>query len=126
MLVPMPDDMVGRMALIEAIRANTDAVKRLADRTDMQDRKLDEIKDAIGKLDTRMTVMESTTLKHEVESLREDHKELDDRIHSIEFKAGQRDAQISFADWIVRSWPNLIGFAGLVLLILFATGKLGV
>jgi hypothetical protein len=42
-LTPMADEQLGRLALIEAIRANTDAVNRLARHAEQQDRKLDDM-----------------------------------------------------------------------------------
>lgn len=120
------DDQLGRLALIEAIRANTDAVNRLARHGDEQDKKLDNITIALAEINTRLTLLERDTLKEEVRQDRQDIKDCQERLKVLEDEKMQRKGVLNLADWVFRNWPGIIGFVGLIIIVLVATGKLHV
>ena len=115
--VPMPDDQVGRMALIEAIRANTDAVNRLGRHSEGQDRKLDTIKDSLSSIDTRLTLLERDTLHREVE-------EHDLRLKVLEGESQQRKGARGFADAVLKYGPFLIALITALFIVLVASGRI--
>lgn len=120
---PMNDDQLGRLSLIEAIRANTDAVNRLARHGEMQDRKLDEITGALGRIHTRLTLLERDTLKGEVDRNREGIEDVDSRLKALEVESQQRRGALSAVEWSVKNWPGVVGFFVLIALVLISTGK---
>jgi hypothetical protein len=115
--VPLIDDQLGRLSLIEALRANTDAVQRLARHTEQQDRKLDEIQKTLGKLETRMTLLERSTLDQKVIELEKDVEEL-------KIYRSQKEAQASLINWVFKNWPGVVGFFLLIGTLLVTSGKL--
>lgn len=120
---PMADDQLGRLSLIEAIRANTDAVNRLARHSEMQDRKLDEISASLGKIDTRLTVLEHTTLKADVQRNVQRLDELDARVDQLEEERAERRGAVRSVDWIFKNWPGIAAFIAMVMVVLVATGR---
>lgn len=121
--MPMPDEQIGRLSLIEAIRANTDAVNRLSRHGEMQDEKLDRITQSLGRIDTRLTLLERDTLKAEVLRNRDDIDKQDDRLRALEVESQQRKGALSAFEWALKNWPGVVGFIGLVMLILITTGR---
>lgn len=57
-LTPMPDDQIGRLALIEAVRAQTDQMARLVRAEEARDTKLETIKDQIGEMRTNIALLQ--------------------------------------------------------------------
>lgn len=113
----MPDDQLGRMAMIEAIRANTDAVNRLARHSEGQDRKLDEMKDTLSRVETRLTVIEQTDLKADVA----DHEK---RLKSLEAEREQRKGARGAMDAVLKYGPFAIAIITALFIVLVATGRI--
>lgn len=120
----LADDQLGRLALIEAIRANTDAVQRLARHGEGQDHKLDEITKSLAKIDTRLALLENNSLKSEVAQQRKDIEEQDGRLRTLEAEREQRKGAMGLFDWIAKNWPAIIGFVALVVLLVSKGGWL--
>lgn len=116
-LMPTPDEQVSRLALIEAIRANTDAVNRMSRHSEMTDRKLDEINRALGKIDTRLTVIENDELKQDVA----DHEQ---RLRALETELAQRQGANKLADALVKYGPFAAMLVTALFIILIATGRI--
>lgn len=123
------DDQLGRLSLIEAIRANTDAVSRIGNRADTQDKKLDEIVKALGAIDRRMTIIEHNSTPRDLERVETSvsalhvHMEaevraLDVRLTALEAERNQRKGALGLVEWVSRNWPAIIGFA--ILLVMMA------
>lgn len=81
---PMPDDQIGRLALIEAMRANTDALQRVGRQVEGQDGKLDEMNKHLGQIDTRLALLENNNLSREHDALQREHDALQVRVSSLE------------------------------------------
>ncbi len=113
-LMPTSDEQVGRLALIEAIRANTDAVNRMSRHSEMTDRKLDEINRALGKIDTRLTVIENDELKQDVA----DHEQ---RLRSLELDRAERGGMGKFADAVLKYGPFAVLLVTALFIVLVAT-----
>ena len=120
---PMGDEQLGRLSLIEAIRANTDAVNRLARHGEMQDRKLDEISTSLGKIDTRLTLLERNTLEADVQRNRVDLDKIDERVNALEVERAERRGAQRLADWFFKNWPGIVAFIAMVMVVLVATGR---
>ncbi|RKF23387.1 hypothetical protein D6851_02635 [Altericroceibacterium spongiae] len=116
---PTSDDQMGRLALIEAIRANTDAVNRLSRHSEMQDRKFEEITTALARIDTRLALLERDDLRSDVEDLQS-------RIKPLEDDRQQRKGAMGLLEWWFKNWPAVVGFVGMIMVVLIATGKVDV
>lgn len=77
-LTPMPDDQLGRLAMIEAIRAQTDILKGFQKSVDAQDHKLDRIGDQLGEMKTDIALLKNSTVKADVDDLKARIKVLED------------------------------------------------
>jgi len=113
----MTGDQLGHLALIEAIRANTDAVQRLARHGETVDHKLDDINRALGRIDTRLAVVEQSSISIQVEEHKRELREFEDRLRRLEDEAQQRKGAMGLFEWIGRNWPALLGFIALVMLL---------
>lgn len=109
--VQMGDDQLGRLSLIEAIRANTDAVKRIGDQKDRHETKLEDISKTLAEMNTRLAVIEQNSLSHKVD-------EHETRIRVLENSAEQRKGAMSLFDWTAKNWPAVLGFMGLIALLI--------
>jgi len=116
--VQMDDGQLGRLSLIEAIRANTDAVKRLGDQKDRQDHKLDEIGKALGEINTRLAVLEQSSLHAQVEHHQREMDRLEARLRVLENLSEQRKGAMNLFEWVGKNWPAVIGFVGIVALLI--------
>lgn len=76
----VPDDQLGRLALIEAMRANTDALQRVGRQVESQERKFDEINKTLGEMKTDIALLKNTALKEQVERNRADIERLEARM----------------------------------------------
>jgi predicted nucleic acid-binding Zn-ribbon protein len=122
--VSMPDEQLGRLSLIEAIRANTDAVNRLARHGEMQDEKLDKINTTLGRIDTRLTLLERATLKDEVARNRVEIDDHESRLKVIEARESERAGASKFADALLKYGPFLIALVTALFIVLVATGRI--
>lgn len=115
-MVPASSGSVEHMALIHALRTVSDGMKRLGEQQDRQSKKIDQVLDVSHSLDKRLTVIESNSVAKVVE----DHEE---RIHKLENSEERRAGAVSAWEWLLKSWPALVGFVAL-LGALVATGRL--
>lgn len=127
-LVAMPDDALGRMALIEAVRANTDAVSRMAGQSEALGAKMDRMNESIHGLDRRISLIENNTVERDLERMRSMLKEqeasfdnkceaLDVRVTELEGERNRRIGALGFVEWIGKNWPAVIGFVFIVVLL---------
>lgn len=109
------DDQLGRLSLIEAIRANTDAVSRMGNRTDGQDKKLDDIGKSLAAIDRRLSVMENNSTPRDLQRVEDEVTALDVRVTALEAERNQRKGALGLVEWVSRNWPAIIGFAFLLM-----------
>lgn len=114
--MPVPDDHIGRLALIEAMRASTDAVQRLARQVETQDAKLEGIKDQLSDMKTSIALLQQSSLKQDVEDMKK-------RLGVLEATDQQQQGAVKLVEWAVKNWPGVIGF-GLMMAMLAKIGGL--
>lgn len=112
-LTSVPDDHVGRMALIEAIRSTNDTLGRVARQQEAQDAKIDKFIDAINELKTSIALLENSSVKEDVRRNREDIDRQADRIKALEADLLKRQGGLALAGWFGKYWPMLVGLGGL-------------
>ncbi len=108
--MPVSDEHALRQFEIEALRQITDNLRRLNDKSEEQSKVLHSI-------DSRLIRIESNKLEPAVE-------ELIVKVDALERDKHRRDGAISAWEWVFKNWPGIIGFFGLIVLILGLTGKL--
>lgn len=123
-LTPMNDDQLGRLSLIEAIRANTDAVDRLARYGERQDKKLDDIGAQLGKIDTRLTVIERSTLREEVKKNGDEIASIDGRVRTLELEREQRRGAMSAVEAVRKYGPLIVVLLTAFFVLMLATGRM--
>ena len=92
-LTPMPDDQIGRLALIEAMRANTDALQRVGRQVEGQEKKFDEIGKTLGEMKTDIALLKNNALKDQVERNRADIDKLEARINQHDSREAERKGE---------------------------------
>lgn len=92
----VPNDQLGRLSLIEAIRANTDAVQRLGRHTETQEHKLDRMAQDINEMKTNIALIQHSGLRPMVE-------EHDRRLALIEERENRRLGREGFLAGAARS-----------------------
>jgi hypothetical protein len=65
----LPDDQLGRLSLIEAVRAQTDQVARLARAEESRDGKLEAIKEQLGDMKTSIALLQRESPRAELTAL---------------------------------------------------------
>lgn len=121
---PTPDDQIGRLALIEAIRANTDALQRVGRQVESQERKFDDVNKTLGEMKTDIALLKNNALKDQVERNRADIDSLEKEVADLKSDRDQRRGAMSLFDWFLRNWPAVIGFALLIVFIAKQQGML--
>lgn len=122
-LTPVPDDHIGRLALIEAVRACTDAVTRMGHHAETQDNELKAIGKTLGEMNTRLALLENSSLKLQVERNVTTIERLSDRVDALEKAEDRRSGAMGFGEALVRWWPTVVLFVA-VIAVLVVTGKI--
>lgn len=123
-LTPATDDQVALMGVIEAVRSNTDAMNRMAQQSEKRDEKQDQIIEALGRIDTRLAVLEQNPLHQQVERNRTDIEKLDVRVVKLEAAQQQREGAHGFADNMLKYGPFAIAAITALFIVLVATGRI--
>lgn len=127
-MTSVSDDSLGRMALIEAVRANTDAVSRMAGQSEALGVKMDRMNESIHGLDRRISLIENNSLERDMERMRVALKdettrvdscfaEQEGRIAALEGERERRKGAFGFVEWVGKNWPAIIGFVFIVVLL---------
>lgn len=118
-MVPKSESDAEHLVLIHALRVNADAMKRIADQQDRISGKVDSVSDVIHDIDKRLAVIEGNSLSTIV-------KHHDERITELEDAEQRRRGAIGLWEFVLKSWPTVIGFALLIAAVLVANGRVHV
>lgn len=126
-LTPIPDDQLGRLALIEAMRANTDALQRVGRQVEGQERKFDEVNKTLGVMQTDIALLKNNALKESVDQQRAEIEKIKSRLDRHDEaearRKGERGVWAAIGNSKVVVW--LLGIAGTVGGILYGTSQGG-
>lgn len=103
----MDDAHASRLMEIEALRQITDNLKRL-------NTKMDNQADKMSAMDVRLARIEAGRVDTDVNEIRAMLLRVKDRIAVLEIDKGRREGAIGAWDWVMKSWPALVGFIGLI------------
>jgi hypothetical protein len=116
---------VAQMAMIECLRQIADGNKKLGTVLEGMQSEIRDVRERLIRIEASEFKAELTSAKNEIERLRkEDLKAMDARVDALELDKGRRDGVISAWDWLLKSWPALVGFIGLVVAVLLANGRI--
>jgi len=111
-LTPMPDDQIGRLALIEAMRANTDALQRVGRQVEGQEKKFDEIGKTLGEMKTDIALLKNNALKDQVERNTKDIEKIEAWMGGVNAaeaqRRGERGAVAAFFNSKAIPWALLV------------------
>ncbi len=114
---PIPDHQMESLALLHAIRALTQSIDRQATRQDGQEAKLDAIRDDIGEIKTRLSVIEHDSLGAQVAALREE-------VDTLKMAEAERKGAGGIVKMLLKS-PTLGWLVGAITTVwAIATGRL--
>ena len=123
--VPVHDEDAMRGFLLQALRANTDAVGQLREQSDKREGKLDRIADTLHSIDKRLTVIENSSLQRDLETLRADHDKLEEAVRVLQAAESERKGAVKLGEWLRRWWPGIVGILGVGALVADRAGLLG-
>ncbi len=115
-LTPMPDEQIGRLALIEAMRANTDALQRVGRQVENQERQFADINKTLGEMKIDIALLKNTALEKTVENQGAEIKDIKARLDKHDEAEARRKGERGVWSGIANSkfvvW--LIAAAGTV------------
>ena len=124
LMMPVGDAEAAQIIEIEALRQIVDNLKRLNERSDAMSTLITNQTDAINGVDKRLIRIESNQLDGTVQKLANQVETSAKRIAALEADKNRRDGAIGIMEWLLKSWPALVGFIAMVLIVLQATGRI--
>src|SRR5690348_7804217 len=110
-MVPADEARMEHLAVIHALRSAADGMKRLGEQQDRHGAKLDELVTGMHSVDKRLAIIEANSLSTTV-------AEIDERVTALEATDHRRQGAIGLWDFVLKSWPAIVGFVLLVAAIL--------
>ena len=110
---------VAQLAVIECLRSIADSNQKTA-------AVLEGVQTEVRDVRERLIRIEASRFETEVVELKTEVNELKHEVATLKLKEARQDGVVSAWDWLIKSWPNLIGFAVLIGIVLVATGKVDV
>lgn len=123
--VPVHDDDAMRGFILQAMRANTEALSAVRDQGEKRDGKLDKITDVLHSIDKRLTVIENSSLERDLTNLREDFDALVVDVRALQAIENERKGAMKFGDFLGKAWPALVGVTAVAALVAERAGLLG-
>lgn len=97
--------------ILEALRISAEGVGRVADQGVEHGILLKEMGQTLHSIDKRLTILENGGVQAKVD----DHEK---RLAMLEAQENQRKGAIGLGGWIVKNWPALVGYIGLIVVML--------
>lgn len=91
-------------AILEAIRALSDGIGRVAEQGAEHARILKDMGETLHNVDKRLMLLEHGGAKLD------DHEK---RLAALEAKENRRDGALGFGAWLVKNWPAILAFIAL-------------
>lgn len=96
--------------LLEAIRISAEGVSRVAEQGSEHSRHLREISETLHSMDKRLALVENGGVSTKVD----DHEK---RIAVLEAAENMRKGAIGLGGWVVKNWPAMVGYIGLIVVL---------
>lgn len=97
--------------ILEALRISAEGVRRVADQGVEHGQLLKEMGQTLHSIDKRLTVLETGGVQAKVD----DHEK---RLAVLEAEENRRKGAIGLGGWIVKNWPALVGYVGLIVVMI--------
>ena len=109
---------VAQLAMIEAVR-------QIGDNGKATNKLLEGMQTELRDVRERVIRIEASEYKNTIIKVDARVDDLDERVVKLEADKHRRDGALNLVEWFGRNWPAMIGFAGLIGLLL-ATGRLSI
>ena len=109
---------VAQLAMIEAVR-------QIGDNGKATNKLLEGMQTELRDVRERVIRIEASEYKNTIIKVDARVDDLDERVEKLEADKHRRDGALGLVEWFGRNWPLVIGFAGLIGLLL-ATGRLSI
>lgn len=97
--------------MLEALRISAEGVRRVADQGVEHGQLLKEMGQTLHSIDKRLTVLENGGVQAKVD----DHEK---RLAVLEAEENRRKGAIGLGVWVVKNWPALVGYIGLIVVMI--------
>lgn len=97
--------------ILEALRISAEGVGRVADQGVEHSQLLKEMGQTLHSIDKRLTVLENGGVQGKVD----DHEK---RLAVLEAEENRRKGAIGLGGWMVKNWPALVGYIGLIVVLI--------
>ncbi len=97
--------------MLEALRISAEGVRRVADQGVEHGQLLKEMGQTLHSIDKRLTVLENGGVQAKVD----DHEK---RLAVLEAEENRRKGAIGLGGWVVKNWPALVGYVGLIVVMI--------
>lgn len=97
--------------MLEALRISAEGVRRVADQGVEHGQLLKEMGQTLHSIDKRLTVLENGGVQAKVD----DHEK---RLAVLEAEENRRKGAIGLGGWVVKNWPALVGYIGLIVVMI--------
>jgi polyhydroxyalkanoate synthesis regulator phasin len=114
-MVPANEGDINTLAVIHALRATADGMKRIAEQQDESHRQMTAALAGIHEIDKRLAIIEANSLTHRVEAL-------DTRVQVLEDERQRRLGAVGLVDWISRNWPLALASIGVLVYLVLNGG----
>lgn len=114
-MIPANEADVNNLAIIHALRATADGMKRIAEQQDEAHKQMNAALAGIHDIDKRLAIIEANSLTHRVEVL-------DARVQVLEDERQRRLGAVGLVDWISRNWPLALASVGVLVYLVLNGG----
>lgn len=97
--------------ILEALRISAEGVGRVADQGVEHGQMLKEMGQTLYSIDKRLTLLENGGVQTKVD----DHEK---RLAVLEAEENRRKGAIGLGGWVVKNWPALVGYIGLIVVMI--------
>jgi hypothetical protein len=119
---------VAQMAVIECLRQIADANKKTGQVLEGMQTELRDVRERVIRIEASEFKAEVQQTKAEIAEARAlvntEIAELEARVVVLEVDKNRRDGAISGWEYLLKSWPALVGFVAVIVVVLLANGKL--
>ena len=119
---------VAQLAMIECLRQIADGNKTTGEVLKGMQTELRDVRERVIRIEAsefKVEVQEAKTLAEQASTLaRERSDHLMKRIEILERDKDRRDGAIGVYEWVLKSWPAIIGFVAFIGTVLVANGKI--
>ena len=113
-MVPADQAKVTQIALIHALRSQSDVLERIVAHQDKFDSAISDIRNSLHKIDTRLALIENSSLERDVTRNASRIDTLEAKVSALETDKAKRDGAAGLVSYISSNWALLVALAAAV------------